>query len=992
MSLMTIPSFIVTPARAQHAWSVEVVATGGLGYGDDSSIAVDTQNRPHISYSSGSPNETVMHAYRNDSGWTTEQVDSWGICPREGSSIALDSQDRPWIAYSGAWDTSCRDFDVRLAHWNGTAWEHEVVNPPGVNAAYWPSLAIDMQDRPHVAYYSDVVNTAYNLTYAVWNGSSWDYQMVEMTGWNSGGPGDISMKLDSNDWPHIAYDGGPGLGLRYDHWNGTRWVLEGPDSSANPYEDSISLDLDSGDLPHISYGDLQVYGVKYAHWNGSAWITQMISPSGEVGESTSIAVDSMYTPHVVYGHTGSLGPPAYVLYYTSRPGSSWIGEVADPTERVARPSIGIDSKDGPHVAYSRSINITAWELRYAFAPWIDAYPPVSHVLPVSPYWNGNPIQVNATDRTGVANVMLFYGYSPDNSSPPFYTSYATDTAPPWTFDFMHPNGEGYYSFFSAAVDASGNAEGMKGTAEAIMGNDITPPVSTALPISPSWHSTSPMSVDATATDNLSGVANVTLLYSHAPLDNTSWSAWTSFGTRNSPPWSWSFPFPDGKGNYRFHTIASDVAGNVEGAKTIAEAVAGYNGTPPVTMPDYSPINEQPIPPVRVGLSSPVYLSLVVHNGGNATASSDTVLAFYNSTPTAPPFRAFAVSPIASGGDSPRFTATWTSPATRGSYRVSVDVDYWNNVTEWNETNNVYTWTIEVVTGPITSLVIGNPNYTSPAMTTYVRSTTPLSLSVLDQSGLGIRNTTYMIDSGSPVNYTATSTFFLAGEGMHTIEWRSLDWAGNFEDASSMNPTVDDTPPATTIHQSEMQAITATLFTLTATDTGCGVNVTRYRIDSGNWTVYSGGFTLSEGEHNISYYSNDMLNNTERERWLVVNVSGPQPPPIEVAVNYKPIVAVIFAIILLVAGVWSSKRRPWQGGKDRMAVVKAFAITSLPFILTEAFTGTVSFLTGELKIPPYLGAGTAIDLIIIFAGLAVAALRLLKTRKPRDDETDKAGSS
>jgi len=303
----------------------------------------------------------------------------------------------------------------------------------------------------------------------------------------------------------------------------------------------------------------------------------------------------------------------------------------------------------------------------------------------------------------------------------------------------------------------------------------------------------------------------------------------------------------------------------------------------------------------------------------------------------------------------------------------VDIDYYDNVSEWDETNNVYTWTIEVVAGPITSLVIGNPNYTSTV--TYVKSATPLNFSILDQSGLGIRNTTYTIDGGAPVNYTAMGTFFLAGEGTHVVELRSLDWAGNLEEISSMNLTVDDTPPATTIHQSDMQATTATVFTLTATDSGCGMNVTMYRIDGGGWTIYSHGFTLPEGVHNITYYSNDMLNNTEVERWLVVTLEGTTTPPVEVAVNYKPIVALVFAIILLVAGVWSSKRRPWKGGKERMAVVKAFTIVSLPFIVAEAGTGIISLATGMLTIPPLVGIGTGVDLAILMAGMVVAVLRL-----------------
>ena len=106
----------------------------------------------------------------------------------------------------------------------------------------------------------------------------------------------------------------------------------------------------------------------------------------------------------------------------------------------------------------------------------------------------------------------------------------------------------------------------------------------------------------------------------------------------------------------------------------------------------------------------------------------------------------------------------------------------------------------------------------------------------------------------------------------------------------------------------------------------------------------------------------------------------QSPPQDVAANYKPIVAFIFTIIFLVAGVWSSRRRPWKGGKERMAVVKAFMITSMPFVIAEAGTGMASLLIGQLSIPPPIGVGTAIDVAILVAGLSVALVRTTRTRE------------
>lgn len=134
-------------------------------------------------------------------------------------------------------------------------------------------------------------------------------------------------------------------------------------------------------------------------------------------------------------------------------------------------------------------------------------------------------------------------------------------------------------------------------------------------------------------------------------------------------------------------------------------------------------------------------------------------------------------------------------------------------------------------------------------------------------------------------------------------------------------------------------------------------------------MHSTGLANPEGIHNICYHSNDVLNNTEVKRWHVVTVEGMTTLP-EVGVNHKPLVALISAIILLGAGVWSSKKRPWKGGKDGMAVAKTSAIVSLPFILTEILTGALSFVTGELRLPPAIGVGTAVDLAILVAGLSV----------------------
>jgi len=106
----------------------------------------------------------------------------------------------------------------------------------------------------------------------------------------------------------------------------------------------------------------------------------------------------------------------------------------------------------------------------------------------------------------------------------------------------------------------------------------------------------------------------------------------------------------------------------------------------------------------------------------------------------------------------------------------------------------------------------------------------------------------------------------------------------------------------------------------------------------------------------------------------------------VGANYKLVVALIFAIILVIVGIWSSRRRPWRSEKGGKALLEAFTIASLPFILAEVATGVISLLTGQLSIPPPVGIGMAVDLIMLLAGLGIAVWGTLKMTQSKAEVT------
>jgi parallel beta-helix repeat protein len=287
--------------------------------------------------------------------------------------------------------------------------------------------------------------------------------------------------------------------------------------------------------------------------------------------------------------------------------------------------------------------------------------------------------------------------------------------------------------------------------------------------------------------------------------------------------------------------------------------------------------------------------------------------------------------------------------------------------------------------PNTTIHAETPQYGSDPL--YVTSNTQFTFTVQDHSGTGIKSTFYRIDSdGNWVNYTASGAFTVLEEGPHKLYYSSTDNSGGAEDTKEFEIIVDNSPPDT-VHILQMtQDNTEARITLVSNDASSGVNITKYRIDSGDWMDYSGMMILNEsGQHTVYFWSIDNLGNIEVEKNFSVIVKEPWtlPPSIDEGdeTNFKPLIALIFAVILLLFGLYVSRKRPLVLLKGKE--LKTWQVLVLPLVLLEALTGVVSTLTGALSIPPLLGAGMAVDLGILFVGLLIFLMLYMK--KPRTEE-------
>jgi len=184
-----------------NGWQIEVVACGEGWYGWHTSLELDTQERPRISYQAAWPNHDLMYAWYDGAQWQHETVDSEGMVGYH-TSLALDSQDRPHIS-------SCDSCALRYVWHDGTAWHIEIVDSGCVNQrgiGQYSSLVLDAADRPHVSYYDQA---HYELRYAYFDGTRWLTETVDTGGIGTGA--NTSLALDAQGRPHISYRGNDNL-------------------------------------------------------------------------------------------------------------------------------------------------------------------------------------------------------------------------------------------------------------------------------------------------------------------------------------------------------------------------------------------------------------------------------------------------------------------------------------------------------------------------------------------------------------------------------------------------------------------------------------------------------------------------------------------------------------------------------------------------------------------------------------------------------------
>src|SRR5438874_22449 len=238
---------------------------------------------------------------------------------------------------------------------------------------------------------------------------------------------------------------------------------------------------------------------------------------------------------------------------------------------------------------------------------------------------------------------------------------------------------------------------------------------------------------------------------------------------------------------------------------------------------------------------------------------------------------------------------WDPPADNGSspvaYRVyrGPDVDHLSaladlgdvrSYVDGNVTNGVaYVYRVSATNangeGPLSSPVTATPDGQPPRTSATLAGCEGLAgwftcpnvtlILVASDENSGVASTVYRMDQGAWQNYSAP--FSVAGDGVHSVDFYSVDLAGNIESVETVSPSIDTVPPTS-------QAIltgsasdgywfrSEVTVSFDASDATSGVASIAYRVDSGVWQAYGAPFDVLDGMHVVESYATDVAGNPE----------------------------------------------------------------------------------------------------------------------------------
>jgi hypothetical protein len=318
-----------------------------------SRLALAADDTITLLYGDGPAGDLLLAQKKPDTdAWNFFTVfkDEYGTSARS-PSLALDAQARPHVAYIQHYDYEKTAIQSAVLE-NGTWRVETVFSQAGTECILGTGVAVDNLANEHILFTSSTPEgRCRELKYAWKNAGQWSIETIETNNYVSIRPEGIAV--DASATPHLIYSfyNGSDYELRHAVKINGSWQITSVDGADVFYPASISLD--SSGRPHLAYSSYPELELKYAVFNGTEWQPQNIGVSGF---EPSLLLDGNSTPHISFRNENG-------LFYTFFDGVQWQTTCLDPESYVGlNNSITMDSQSRIHISYAGKNDAT----RHAF--------------------------------------------------------------------------------------------------------------------------------------------------------------------------------------------------------------------------------------------------------------------------------------------------------------------------------------------------------------------------------------------------------------------------------------------------------------------------------------------------------------------------------------------------------------------------------------------------------------------------------------------------
>lgn len=234
--------------------------------------------------------------------------------------IAVDDGGTPYVAIRDG----NNGLKLSVLKYSAGVWNYVGVGGISVGPVWSLDIKIDSNGFPIVAYEEQGGPGSVKR----FNGTSWNYIGTQYVSANY--MTYISLALDSADVPYVGYSDGtgwPGLNATVKKFDGTNWVLVGPQQFSASQANYVDIEFDKNNNLYIAYSDNFYSGsITVKKFNSTSWIN--VGPPGftaNVANYISLAIDTNGTPYVASELYYNAFNPAYfranVVKYN---GVAWI--------------------------------------------------------------------------------------------------------------------------------------------------------------------------------------------------------------------------------------------------------------------------------------------------------------------------------------------------------------------------------------------------------------------------------------------------------------------------------------------------------------------------------------------------------------------------------------------------------------------------------------------------------------------------------------------